>query len=152
MNKIFAALIILTLSFPTVFAEGENFADTQTKEPVIETTAADNIAEENNTLAEENNTSAEENVIPAPAEEKINTMYKEPVSKKKLAKKFIIAMLCVVGTAIFLYVILSLYNKIREGFISSSAPVPPEGERPLDTPQDLTEAVQTFVEKTKWEG
>ena len=73
------------------------------------------------------------------------------MSKKKLAKKFIIAMLCVAGASVFLYGTLSVYNKIRDSFVSS-APELPEGEKPLDAPNDLTEAVKTFIDKTRWEN
>ena len=58
-------------------------------------------------------------------------------------------MLCVAGCSVFLYGTLSIYNKIRDGVLSQTQ-VPPEGEKPLDTPNDLTEAVKTFIEKTKW--
>ena len=95
-----------------------------------------------------NSTAPDINKITTP--DMLPSRYKEPVSKKVLVKKFIIAMLCVVGTSIFLYGTLSIYNKLRDGFVingNSST----EGEQPLDAPNDLTEAVKTFIEKTHWE-
>ena len=85
-------------------------------------------------------------------EETLPSRFKIPYSKKKLAKKFLIAMLCVAGCSVFLYGTLTVYNKIRDGIIASQTPIPPEGEKPLDAPSDLTEAVKTFIDKTKWEG
>ena len=74
-------------------------------------------------------------------------MYTRPRS----ARGVIIAMLYVAGTSIFLYAVLSLYNKVRDAVITPD-PIPPEGEKPLDSPVDLTEAVKTFVEKTHWDN
>ena len=87
-------------------------------------------------------------LIPLP-EQVAESKYKEPVSKKNLVKKFIIAMLCVVGTSIFLYVSLSVYNKIRDGVLAGSQP-PAEGEQQLSSSNDLTEAIKTFIDKTRW--
>ena len=84
-------------------------------------------------------------------DEELPPQFKTPYSKKKLAKKFIIAMLCVAGCSIFLYGTLTVYNKIRDGILSSEQ-TPPEGEKPLDTPSDLTEAIKTFMDKTMWKG
>ena len=60
-------------------------------------------------------------------------------------------MLCVAGTSVFLYGTLSIYNKFRDGFAANDS-VQPEGEQPLESPADLTEAVKTFVEKTHWDN
>ena len=76
---------------------------------------------------------------------------KTPSNKKALIKKFIIAMLCVAGCSLFLYISLSLYNKIRDGFIVEDE-MSADGEEPLEAPQDITKAVKTFVEKTHWNG
>ena len=40
-------------------------------------------------------------------------VYKQPVSKRKIAMKFIYAMCGVAVSSILLFVLLSLYNKIR---------------------------------------
>lgn len=75
---------------------------------------------------------------------------KQPVSKRKIAKKFLLAMAGVATSSFSIYFILTIYNRIREGFV---APVKtPEGEISLETPDDLDSAVRTFLEKTNWKG
>lgn len=132
MNKLFAILIMCSLSLPVLaIEEQEAVLDTQNSNAVEETT---------------------QNDVVLPSEKQLlDTTYKQPMSKKKLAKKFIIAMLCVVGTSIFLYGTLSIYNKIRDSIALNGADQS-EDEKPLDAPSDLTEAVKTFIDKTRWEG
>lgn len=75
---------------------------------------------------------------------------KQPVSKRKIAKKFLLAMAGVAVSSFSIYFILTIYNRIREGFV---APVKtPEGEISLETPDDLNSAVRAFLEKTNWKG
>lgn len=132
MKKLFAILIMCSLSLPVLaIEEQEAVLDTQNSNAVEETT---------------------QNDVVLPSEKQLlDTTYKQPMSKKKLAKKFIIAMLCVVGTSIFLYGTLSIYNKIRDG-IALNGTGTQEDEKLLDAPSDLTEAVKTFIDKTRWEG
>jgi len=132
MNKLFAIIIMCSLSLPVLAIDEQEVG----VEP-----------QDNNTVEE---VTSNEKLLP-PGEQDFSTTYKQPTSKKKLAKKFLIAMLCVAGTSVFLYGVLSIYNKVRDGLISQS-PLPPEGEKPLDTPVDLTEAVRTFIDKTRWNG
>ena len=141
MKRLFAILIMCSLSLPVLATEGQESETT-----LFDTNNQEVVAEEINELSQ--NT---EDISTTPVPETIPSPYKEPVSKKKLAKKFIIAMLCVVGTSIFLYAALSLYNKVRD-VVTTPDPIPPEGEKPLDSPTDLTEAVKTFVEKTHWDN
>lgn len=76
------------------------------------------------------------------------TEYKQPISKRKIVKKFLAAMGGVALSSFLLFFLLSVYNRIREGY---SAPVKtPEGETSLETPDDLESAVKTFLDKTKW--
>lgn len=76
--------------------------------------------------------------------------HKQPVSKRKIAKKFLLAMAGVAISSFSIYFILTIYNRIREGFV---APVKtPEGEISLETPDDLNSAVRAFLEKTNWKG
>ena len=143
MKKLFAILIMCLLSLPV---------------PAIEEQAAEFAPAANNTV---------ENVLPSDAddinniqmrqdvtaaEEQLPSKFKEPTSKKNIVFKFIIAMLCVAGASVFLYVALSVYNKIRDNVSIGTTVTPPEGEKPLDSPNDLTEAIKTFVEKTKWDN
>ena len=79
----------------------------------------------------------------------INTVnYKQPVSKRKIAKKFLMAMGGVAVSSILLFVMLSLYNKIRDKVLM---PETPDNETSLVTPDNQTDAVRVFLEKTKWD-
>ena len=92
----------------------------------------------------------------APAQDTKNTgsdkktenkiVYKEPVSKRKIAMKFIYAMTGVAVSSILLFVILMLYNKIRSKMVQ-----PPSSDytNTLTTPNNLKDAVNIYLEKTK---
>ena len=137
MNKLFAILIMLSLSIPVIaIDEVEQVPENKESLELIQPEDIPELSKE--TTASESDFSEE---LPSP--------YKTPYSKKKLAKKFIIAMLCVAGCSFFLYGSLTVYNKFRDGFLSQT-PTPPEGEKPLEAPNDLTEAIKTYIEKTKW--
>ena len=82
-------------------------------------------------------------------EETYTNTFKQPVSKKKIALKFVIAMLCVGLSSFLIYVGLTLYNRIREGFAEQSY-TNPENETSLTTPDNLQQAIKTFIEKTNW--
>lgn len=131
MNKLFAILIMFSLSLPVLAIEEQEAGIEPQDNNAIEETIPNDV------------------LLPSKNQD-VNTTYKQPMSKKKLAKKFIIAMLCVAGTSVFLYGTLSVYNKLKDGLLSQ--PAPPEGDKPLDTPVDLTEAVKTFIDKTRWNG
>ena len=131
MNKLFAILIMFSLSLPVLAIEEQEAGIEPQDNNAIEETIPNDV------------------LVPAP-NQGINSTYKQPMSKKKLAKKFIIAMLCVAGTSVFLYGTLSIYNKLKDSLFAQ--PTPPEGEKPLDTPVDLTDAVKTFIDKTRWNG
>lgn len=144
MKKLFAILVMFSLSLPVpAITEGVN----EGVNDGVNTVNVEPVATEE--LQKADTPELKEELKPVPVA--LPSKYKEPMGKKKLAKKFIIAMLCVAGTSIFLYGALSLYNKFRDGFFISQPPIPPEGERPLDTPKDLTEAVKTFIDKTHWD-
>ena len=86
--------------------------------------------------------------IPVVSEQKSDIPYKKPISKRKLFKKFFLAMLVVGGAAMLLYFALPIYNRFKDG-----TPVQvntPEGETPLISPSDTETAVKTFLEKTRW--
>jgi len=127
-----------------VIAEPDVTSDLQ---PVTATETPVDAASEFTENAFPVNSYAEETVpsdIPAPIE------YKQPMSRKKLAKMFILAMAGVAVSSILLYVILTIYNKIRDSFINGSDSPAPQNETSLTTPDNLTEAVKTFLDKTKW--
>lgn len=140
MKKLFAILIMCSLSVPVIAGDLEEAIVDTPNSANIEETAADNADEMNSSVQKETDTAVSE---------ELPSKFKEPVSKKALAKKFIIAMLCVAGTSIFLYGSLSIYNKLKESLFLQ-ANLPPEGETPLASPSDLSEAVKTFVDKTNW--
>ena len=143
MNKLFAILIMCSLSLPVLAIEGQEAETAPAETNNLEVLTTEEINELNNQPVPKVDESSAPDVLPG--------RFKEPTSKKKLAKKFLIAMLCVAGTSVFLYVTLNLYNKVRD-VVTTSEPIAPEGEKPLDTPSDLTEAVKTFVEKTHWDN
>lgn len=76
--------------------------------------------------------------------------HKQPVSKKKIAKKFLLAMGGVAASSLIIFLMLSLYNKVRESFSSGSKTS--DGEVSLETPDDLQGAVRAFLSKTDWKN
>ena len=74
--------------------------------------------------------------------------YKEPISKRKIFKKFFAAMSGVIISSLLIYLMLTVYNKFRENFLNTVKT--PEGETSLETPDDVESAVRTFLDKTKW--
>ena len=52
-------------------------------------------------------------------------------------------------SSILLFLILTLYNKIRTGFLAPKAEQT-NGETSLVTPENLTDAVRIFLDKTKY--
>lgn len=77
------------------------------------------------------------------------SVYKQPVSKRKIAKKFLLAMGGVGASSVIIFLMLSLYNRVREGFSGSKID---DNEPSLETPTDLQEAVRSFLNKTNWKG
>lgn len=78
--------------------------------------------------------------------------YKQPVSRKQMAKKFLLAMAGVGISSILLFVILTLYNKVREIMGISGGDIPADEDNSLATPDNLEDAVKTFLDKTKWDN
>ncbi len=67
-----------------------------------------------------------------------------------MAKKFLYAMLAVMVSSLALFFILSLYNRIRDIFGNGMKNKLQNGEPSLETPDNLTDAVKTFLDKTTW--
>ena len=125
MNRLFTIVLIALLSLPvSVWAVDEN-APIEEPNPIV------------NTLDEEIDESKADDVI-----------YKEPISKRKIAKKFLAAMGGVGISSFAIFFILSIYNRIRERFQGQVKT--PEGEASLETPQDMNQAIRIFLDKTKW--
>ena len=73
--------------------------------------------------------------------------YKQPTQKRLIAKKFLAAMGGVLISSLVLFVMLSVYNKIRQAVISPSSQ---EEDVVLESSKSLQEAITTFLDKTKW--
>ena len=130
-NRILTIFIVLMLVSP-VFAETSATAG-EGLTPIVENTLPENAVA----------TTQEE--LPS-----VDTIpHKQPVSKKKIAKKFLMAMGGVALSSILLFLILTLYNKIRTGFLAPKAEQT-NGETSLVTPENLTDAVRIFLDKTKY--
>lgn len=132
---------MLSLLFPISVTAIESIDMEPINENIIES-----ISSEEAKAMDDNEPEAQLTEVP---NTNITSPYKQPYSKKSMLKKLIIAMLCVIGSSVFLYISLSVYNKLKDTFIQQE-PIPPEGEKALDTPSDISEAVKSFVERTNW--
>lgn len=147
-NKISVILLMFALAVPSV-VNAEIFSEPldmpvqeEVVTPPVETEAVQPVQTEQvppaQTLSEE------------PAEPE-NFAFKQPVSKRKIAKKFLLAMAGVGISSLILFLMLTLYNKLRENFTGNRIQPAQEDETPLETPGNLTDAVKTFLDKTKWD-
>ena len=126
-NKLFAILLTLVLSLPI-----SAWAVDTANEDLIESSPAQSVLDEE---------------IEAVAVEASN-QFKQPVSKKKIAKKFLAAMGGVAASSFIIFFLLTLYNKVREEYLGETKII--DDEASLKSPDNMTEAVKTFLEKTKW--
>lgn len=111
--------------------------------------AVDNIdleSIESDTGIEKVLTSEEETLTSPPTQ--MESQYKQPTSKRKIAKKFLAAMGGVVASSVILFVLLTVYNKIRDKI--KNRVKTPDGEVSLETPDDMKNAIKTFLEITKF--
>ena len=109
--------------------------------------AVDDVAEqpqaqEENVINQRTDDEVEEPNIP-------ETPYKQPVSKKKIVFKFLAAMCGVGVSSLVIYFGLSLYNRIRDGYINGVNTS--DGEASLRTPDNMEEAVKTFLDPPPWD-
>ena len=72
--------------------------------------------------------------------------FKQPASKKALAKKFLIAMGTVIASSLALYVGLTVYNNMRNKIIKTATT---DYTNTLNTPDNLKDAVNIYLEKTR---
>lgn len=79
----------------------------------------------------------------------IAAVTKEPVSKKKIAFKFIMAMLGVATSSIVIYVGLSAYNKLFKS--QSASVIGLNNIKSLKSPENFRESINLFLEKTNWD-
>lgn len=137
-NKIFTIILSVILLMPAAFVNAET----------IPAPADNTIAEKEVTEINSEDLSSEEVSMTEAFSENQDIPYKQPISKKKLVKKFLLAMLAVGVSSLILYFGLSVYNRIREGLpvqIKTS-----KGDSTLSAPDDFSDAVKTFLEKTNW--
>jgi len=76
----------------------------------------------------------------------ITAFTKEPISKRKIAFKFLMAMAGVATSSVVIYVGLSVYNKLFK--TESSAAI---GLNSLRTPENFKDAINIFLNKTNWD-
>ncbi len=138
-HKILVLLLIITLISPAI-AEPENIQGPLTGVSQETPLEPINAAEETPSTVQE--------LPPAPE----SIQYKQPVSKRKIAKKFLLAMAGVAISSILLFAILSLYNKLRESLGIAGQEETPENITSLTTPDNLEDAVKTFLDKTRWDN
>ena len=139
-NKLTAVIVSIFLILPMNVWAAEDIAqyNGETQQVVENVADMQTIDEEEAGITEEE-----------PAPDVLVSPYKQPISKKKIIKKFILAMMGVILSSLILYFGLTFYNKIRERF-SEPKIKNSDGETPLQSPADLEGAVRTFLDKTKW--
>lgn len=137
-NKLTAIIISIFLILPINAWAVEDTAqyDAETQQAIEDVTAMQNLDEEADEITEE---------VP----QALVSPYKQPISKKKIIKKFLFAMLGVALSSFILYFGLTFYNKVREKFGEPKVKSL-EGETPLQSPVDFEGSVKTFLDKTKW--
>ena len=128
MSKFFLIILSLTLSLPISVWAVDSVELQETNLAVIENVQDKEFADEPQ----------------APSK----TDFKQPLSKRKLAKKFLIAMGAVAASSFALFFILTVYNKIRENYMNQVKNI--DGETTLETPDNINNAVRIFLDKTKW--
>ena len=137
-------MIALLFALP-IYSEEASSAVADSVVQTAESVSNDDINQAD--LVNENESSMQEDVFDAS-----QTPYKQPVSKKKIVMKFLLAMVGVCVSSFVIYFGLTVYNRLRDGYVSAdnNQDMIPEGDKSLNTPQNLSEAVKTFVEKTEW--
>jgi len=137
-NKLTAIIISIFLILPINAWAVEDTAqyDVETRQAIEDVADMQKLDEETEEITEE-------------APQTLVSPYKQPISKKKILKKFVLAMFGVILSSLILYFGLTVYNRFRE-FISTPKVKSTDGETPLQSPADLEGSVRTFLDKTKW--
>lgn len=125
MNKLFSIVLIMMLSLPVSVWAADDVAEEPMTSPVVNRIDEDIEFEKDNQVD-----------------------YKVPIEKKKIIKKFLVAMGAVVGSSLLIYFGLTAYNRLRENLLGQSNIQ--SGENSLDTPDNIEDAVRTFLDKTNW--
>ena len=149
MNRILLIIILLSLLLPLNVSMADETDGISNQLEQVETSVIENSTESNvesqdsddledNTLENDQNL---QNVVE-------NDIYKQPVSKRKLVKKFLAAMGGVAASSFALFFILTVYNKARERYLNPVKTI--DGENTLESPDNINSAVKTFLDKTDW--
>lgn len=140
MNKLFLIILSAFLLLPV------NFSWAVEADVSNENTAQVEIQETESVNTEEVSSIEEESDV---GQINAGDVYKQPLAKKKLVKKFLAAMGGVAVSSFALFFLLTIYNKTREKFLN---PIKTnDGEVSLESPEDLNGAVKSFLDKTKWD-
>ena len=118
---------------------------TQQETVVSDTSTAPAVNQENPSDLQKEN---EDEVKPSEELVKNAIKHKVPMGKEKIIKKFLLAMLCVAGSCGFLYLILMLINKLKRNK-SVTSRIITDYENTLDTPQNINDAINIFLNKNK---
>ena len=132
-NKLFAIILTVFLALPISVSA----VDTVINEP---TPISETVQTEEESILEKELSEIPDSIL--------ENTYKEPVDIRQTSKKFLMAMLGVGISSFLIFFGLSIYNRVRETVLNEVKT--PEGETSLKTPDDLTEAVKLFIEKTMW--
>lgn len=135
-NKILVIFMALALTLPVYSTQEEEPL------PVSETQAQETVVNEPDNTTE---------TIQEPEQKEINNALRKPTSKRKIAKKFLLAMLGVIISSTLIFALLSIYNKLRENF-KVEIKNPKEEPSSLETPDNLNDAVKSFLDRTNWDN
>lgn len=128
MNKILSLVLLILLSLPiSVRAVDDNMIELETELPEI------SLIEQETTLAE---TEIDKKIM------------KKPIGRRALAKKFLFAMGGVAISSMAIFLMLSIYNKIRENCQKPTSIT--NDDMSLVTSNNLDDAIKVFLKKTNW--
>ena len=135
-NRIFTILLSVLLTLPMIAWAEDTVAINETTESEAVEILEDGAIEQN------------DNEVISDSEAQVEQQYKQPLSKRKIAKKFLAAMGGVGLSSFAIFFLLTFYNRIRENYVKPIKTL--DGETSLETPNGLNNAIKTFLEKTDW--
>lgn len=71
---------------------------------------------------------------------------KQPIGRRQVAMKFLLAMLGVAASSVVIFVMLSIYNKFMYGSRNNTQN---ETDNDFKTPSNIKDAINIFLKKTK---
>ena len=72
---------------------------------------------------------------------------KQPISKKRIALKFLLAMFGVAASSVIIFVLLSIYNNLM--YSGKIQKIGCAADNDLKTPTNMKDALNIFLKKTK---